>query len=258
LEFDFNSKTLVVNECEITYIWFRKYIYNIQSKERTISSEERDDLNHILFSVYYAFKAQKKSLGMPLEYRFFNRYNMLNSFQEAGMSFPITKVFFNNKKGLSRLMKNIEYKILRKEIGDVKKDKSTNTNRYYDLLHPSDSLISSCLVQEFVDKEYELRVIWLAGKFYSIGKFTGIEQACDSRALENVDSSLIEIPMSVQNILSNHLKELDIDFCCIDLIVKNGEYYFLDLNPHGQFEHDCKSNNLDIHKSIAKILLNEN
>ena len=55
------------------------------------------------------------------------------------------------------------------------------------------------------------------------------------------------------------MKKLGLNFGSIDMIkAKNGEYYFLEVNPVGQFgmvSHPC---NFSIEKHLAELLISKN
>lgn len=57
-----------------------------------------------------------------------------------------------------------------------------------------------------------------------------------------------------ENVLN--LQKLNLKFGGIDLIIHNGNYYFIEINPTGEWSWLMHHLNLDIDKEIAKLLIN--
>lgn len=117
------------------------------------------------------------------------------------------------------------------------------------------------LFQRLIEKMYEVRVFYFLGKFYSVAIFSQNRE--DSKidyrnySYDNPDRS---IPYNLPKDIVGKLQEL-IDFfqyktCSIDLIVDlKGNYYFLEINPVGQFGMVSKPGNYYIEREIALSLI---
>jgi glutathione synthase/RimK-type ligase-like ATP-grasp enzyme len=119
------------------------------------------------------------------------------------------------------------------------------------------------LFQKLIDKEYEIRVIFIENQIFSVGIFsqTNEKTKIDYR---NYDSDkpnrlqLISLPKSVEKNIRQLMQELKINFGSIDLIKAiDGDYYFLEINPVGQFLGISNILNLKIERIIAQILKNK-
>lgn len=116
------------------------------------------------------------------------------------------------------------------------------------------------LVQEMIQKEFEIRVFYLDGRCYSMAIFS----QADSKT--NVDfrryngkkpnrTVPYKLPESVEENISSLMKSLDLNTGSIDIIKSvSGQYVFLEVNPTGQFgmvSHPC---NYYLEHEIASYL----
>ena len=123
------------------------------------------------------------------------------------------------------------------------------------------------LFQEEIIKEYELRSFYLDGRFYSMAIFSqnNKKTKVDFRNYDlkhpnrTVPYKLCEI---VQERLKKTFTELKLKTGSADLIKgKDGEYYFLEINPVGQFTQVSMPCNYQLEKKIAEFIIervNEN
>ena len=96
------------------------------------------------------------------------------------------------------------------------------------------------LIQEYIDKKYEYRVTIIGKHFYCVkidsqkNEKTKIDWRVENcMAVDYYETSL---PNKVIEKCKKLLKSFEVSFSAIDLIEdKNGKYYFLDLNPNGQW-----------------------
>ncbi|MBC9909091.1 grasp-with-spasm system ATP-grasp peptide maturase [Chitinophaga varians] len=119
------------------------------------------------------------------------------------------------------------------------------------------------LVQEYIDKLYEIRVLFLKGDLYAMAIFSqGNERTKIDYRNYDIDEpnrlTPIELPQSIQVKIREFMNKLSLNFGSIDLIYsKEGKYVFLEVNPSGQFDWLSFNCNYNLEKRIAKILLNE-
>lgn len=117
------------------------------------------------------------------------------------------------------------------------------------------------LVQKKIDKEYEVRVFFLIRKFYSMAIFSQMDDQTkvDFRRYNwNVPNRTIPylLPKEIEKKLMKLVKKLKLNCCSIDLIKgKDGKYYFLEINPTGQFGMVDFPCNYNLHYNVAKTLV---
>ncbi len=124
------------------------------------------------------------------------------------------------------------------------------------------ALVSLCplMFQELIEKEYELRVIYVDGAF-----FAGKMDASSSKSgqvdcrLAGVDEfcwQAYELPQPVMLQLDSYMKSMGLLFGAIDLIKSaKGEYVFLEVNPTGEWGMLQRDLNLPIAQAIASTLI---
>jgi ATP-GRASP peptide maturase of grasp-with-spasm system len=133
---------------------------------------------------------------------------------------------------------------------------STSTN----LDNISTSFLPS-FVQEYIDKKYELRIFFLRGKFYSMAIFSQLDEQTqlDYRNYNRKKPNRAvpyQLPPTIERKLLSFMKEIDLDTGSIDIMFgTDNKYYFLEVNPVGQFEWLNENCNYYIEKEIATLLM---
>ncbi len=92
--------------------------------------------------------------------------------------------------------------------------------------------LSPSYFQEYIEKDYELRVTVVAGEFF-VSKIIS-ENKVDWRT-EGTKFKKGNLPTSIQNKCLLMMKKLELNFGAFDFIVRNNQYYFLEVNPNGQW-----------------------
>jgi len=150
-------------------------------------------------------------------------------------------------QGIYRLLEDIGYYTYVDEID------AENIDRLPENFFPSS-------IQGKIEKQYELRVFYCLGKFYSMAIFS---QETESTATDfrrpNFDAPNRHVPCLIPEDLELRLdalmKDLKLTTGSIDLILdKNGNYIFLEVNPVGQFSMTSYPCNYYLEKKIAEYL----
>lgn len=115
--------------------------------------------------------------------------------------------------------------------------------------------------QKYIEKEYELRVFFIDGAFYSMAIMSqeSAQTSIDFRRY-NVEKWNRNIPYELNSTLQNNLKDLmqklELSTGSIDIIKStDGKYYFLEVNPIGQFGMTSEPCNYNLDKVIAETLI---
>jgi ATP-GRASP peptide maturase of grasp-with-spasm system len=118
------------------------------------------------------------------------------------------------------------------------------------------------MFQSYIPKKYEIRTFYLKGQFRSMAIFsqqnektkTDFRNYDNDRPNRNVPYNL---PKSLEKKLHKLMLKLDINCGSMDIIVTpDDEYYFLEVNPIGQFQWLSKGCNYFIERMIAEDLAN--
>ncbi|MGN6299160.1 MAG: grasp-with-spasm system ATP-grasp peptide maturase [Ginsengibacter sp.] len=227
-------------------------------KEET--TEMLDYLYHLLEK-----NSHIHNIGSQL-YNAVNKLIVLDLANSCGLQTPQSFII-STKKDLASLLKK-EKKLITKAIGNGVY-RFTNEFGYYSYTEKIDkSFINSLpdiffpsIVQKQIDKQYELRIFCLEGKFYAMAIFSQetLATAIDSRKNFGSDWMPRRVPYLLPEEIKSQLKELmmklKLNTGSIDMIVtRRNEYYFLEVNPIGQFGMVSQPCNYYLEKKIAESL----
>lgn len=116
------------------------------------------------------------------------------------------------------------------------------------------------LFQELIEKKYELRVFYLKGKCYTMAIFSQNDSntKVDFRHynFETPNRSVpFNLPTNIASQIDKLMKFIGLDCGSIDILVNLQDvYYFLEVNPVGQFGMTSVPCNYYLEKEIANIL----
>lgn len=119
------------------------------------------------------------------------------------------------------------------------------------------------LFQEYIEKEYEIRVVFLNSRLYSMCIFSqsNTKTMIDFRNYdEKMPNRMIPYLLNetVAQKIRNLMADIGLNMGSIDLIkARNGKFYFLEINPVGQYDFVSYHCNYNIHRVIAKFLTDE-
>lgn len=243
--FSIYSKNLdSVNEIDVRL----RILKNIESEKKVISE--------------YLFNSFRNCfwLSHPLKSNI-NKLITLKTGEEIGLKTPKTKLI-NKKKDLIDFKRKYN-RIITKSVSNPFPIFNKNTHvPFYtrevtdgDIkIIPKDFPVSFC--QELIEKSFEIRVFFLCNKFYSMAKFN---KEVDGRFKQNKARKVpFILPKNIESKLRLLLKRLEYNFASIDLLSDDENFYFLEINPVGQFGGLSRICNYYLEREIALILKNEN
>jgi ATP-GRASP peptide maturase of grasp-with-spasm system len=129
-----------------------------------------------------------------------------------------------------------------------------------DKLRVADSNDSLVFTQREVRKKYEIRSFYIRGKFFSSAI---LSQANEHTQVDHRKYHLgkrnrtvpFKLPADLEEKLHEMCQKLGYDTGSIDLIVgTDNRFYFLEINPVGQYANYAKHCNYNLHKLIAEYL----
>ena len=113
------------------------------------------------------------------------------------------------------------------------------------------------VIQEYLFPKLDIRVTVVGRKVFAVKilrqgkKIDGDWRRIKKEELEYIP---IKLPDDISQLCINLVKKLGLIFGAIDLAFANGEYYFLEINPTGEWAWLVNSVNFPIHKEIAYLL----
>lgn len=199
-----------------------------------------------------------------------DKFRTLSIAIKNGFSIPET-IITNNVKGLEQFIQKNKSCITKpsKEgtlitATDFGICTMTNKVTLDTVLELPTSYFAPSFFQKEIDKEYELRVIYLENQIFTVGIFSQINEKTkvDYRNYDKEKPNrlqLINLPEQITNNIKSLMQDIELNFGSLDIIKDtNGGYYFLEINPIGQFLGISNILGLHIEKRIAKILKQKN
>jgi MvdC family ATP-grasp ribosomal peptide maturase len=123
------------------------------------------------------------------------------------------------------------------------------------LEHISDITYCPMIFQPYIDKEYELRIAYIDGEFFT-GKINSSGAADWRIGQEHYFWTSYELPVEIKRNLTSMMMEMGLFFGAIDMIKgKDGNYYFLEVNPQGEWGMLQKELGFPIAEKIADNLI---
>jgi MvdC family ATP-grasp ribosomal peptide maturase len=190
-----------------------------------------------------------------------NKILQLKIAQKNNLTVPKT-IFSNDSGKITKFFhENCNGKMVAKLHGVISKSMggenflSTNIIDENSLENIEDIEYCPMIFQPYVDKEYELRIVYLDGEFFT-GKINNSENADWRIAQGNYFWSEYDLPDPVKTNLTSMMQEMGLYIGAIDMIKsKDGNYYFLEVNPQGEWGMLQKELHFPIAERIADNLI---
>lgn len=197
-----------------------------------------------------------------------NKLNALLLAKNCGLTIPET--FITNYMNFPEIMnRGKEERFISKPLSETAV--ISETERRYSMLTKeidreklvTDSIVFPSLIQKCIEKEFEIRTFFLAGKFYSMAIFSqGSEKTkTDYRNYDTENENRCvpyQLPKQIEQKIKKLMREVKLSVGSIDIIkTTDGEYVFLEINPVGQFDWVALNCNYSIERDIALHLINK-
>lgn len=277
--FDSNSFNLIVNDVnissnEIKSYWYRRGFLNnqlnfivdcnIENYKKVINNYLNRENEH-LKETFYSMLEAKNYIGKISDNKI-NKLKVLCYAKEVGLMIPDT-IITNQKKDLLNFL-NRHGSIITKSLKEnvhLQVSDSGYFMQYTDFINENDlpkipeSFFSS-IFQQLINKKFELRIFYLKNKFYPMAIFSQnndktkidfrrYDQSKPNRAVP------FTLPIDYEIKLQRLMNKLDLISGSIDILVSEvGEFYFLEVNPVGQFGQVSSPCNYYIERDIAEYL----
>ncbi|NOQ71054.1 MAG: grasp-with-spasm system ATP-grasp peptide maturase [Crocinitomix sp.] len=276
-EFEIVEGEINIKSSEISAVWFRRAFdsYKIVDVE-TKDVEEFilvNKLNKYLRSEAWAtYGLIEKSLrdvywiNRPSDST--NKFNNLQIAEEVGIKTP-PSIVVNNKKHLKQFLEKHPKAITKacREAESFKIGKEfisglTERVNATSLDKLPNELFFPSFFQGEISKAYEVRVFYLDGVIYPTAIFSQInkETEIDYRNYNTENPNrmeIIDLPNEIKEKLHLFMARMNMVCGSIDLIksLEDDDYYFLEINPVGQFMGISDMGNLKLDKIVAETLI---
>jgi len=190
-----------------------------------------------------------------------NKMYQLKIAQKNNLTIPET-IFSNNSEQITEFFhQKCNGKMVAKLHGALSKTMSgenflsTNIIDENSLENIEDIEYCPMIFQPYIEKEYELRILYLEGEFFT-GKINNSENADWRIANDNYFWSEYNLPENIKTSLTSMMKDMGLYIGAIDMIKgRDGKYYFLEVNPQGEWGMLQKELNFPIAEKIADNLI---
>lgn len=271
-DFVFELNDISFKLSEITSVWYRRGEINNSfiSSDRKENSEkiERPILNFLkledrfLKEYLYFLLFQKKHLN-SLSTSIINKLIATDIAKNVGLNVPESYVL-NSKEEFLKVKKQEGTLITKTICGNpiIKIDGKKGSMYTTQIESIKEESFFPSLFQKTIQKKYELRVFYLDGKTYSMAIFSqgNKETSID---LRNHDFDIVQrnvpfkLPGEIDNKINLLMNKLRLNSGSIDILVSpENKYYFLEVNPVGQFGMLSYPCNYRIEEKIADYLAN--
>lgn len=251
---------------DIKAFWYRRGFFKIKNITLSEFSEferlQREEVNKIMEFIFYKLSTLDVSINSALNFDV-NKLIVLEEAQKVGLQVP-KEFIVSNESGFRDILKMYpNKKFITKTISG---DSIYNFNdfllfNYSKTINNVDSKeFFPSLIQEYIEKRYELRIFYLDEKFYSMAIFSQNDEQTkiDFRRYNKTKPNRTVpflLPQHIEKKLISLLKKIDLNCGSIDMIVnKNLEFIFLEVNPVGQFGMVSYPCNYNLEYEIAKKL----
>ena len=125
-------------------------------------------------------------------------------------------------------------------------------------LNESDLTLAPVFIQEYLEEKLDIRVTYISGELFPIqilSKNKAILGDWRKEKKENLEYKSISLPREIKEKIIKLMKELNLEYGGIDLIKENDEYYFIEVNPTGEWGWVSTNIKLKIEEAIVSSLL---
>jgi ATP-GRASP peptide maturase of grasp-with-spasm system len=252
--------------------WIRKLgMFRSLANYKEFLNAEKFEMTNYLYSELHAFRklflnSKTDWLCTPKSLTI-TKLEILDVAIKYGINIPDTSIT-NNKVSLVKKFKQYKGRMIVKSLTDSPFIEKSN-NTFYPLtmritsedLQNIPTLFFPSLIQEEIEKEFEVRSFYINEKFYSTAIFsqTDKQTTLDFRNYNYKKPNRIvpyKLPDDFENRLTKLCKDCEINTGSFDLIFsKTGKFYFLEINQSGQFGMISNPCNYKLEKIIAQTLI---
>ncbi|AYN00922.1 grasp-with-spasm system ATP-grasp peptide maturase [Chryseobacterium sp. 3008163] len=243
---------------DIVSVWYRRG--GIKFKRLRYSNEAVDlhmnEVQHWLEDYVLNIIESKPHINKQSKVHF-NKLLVLEKAKKVGLDIP--KYFLSNKMNKLLIGKTIVKPLAGNPmLQSITEDEDAMMyTNVVDKLIDNDVFIS--FFQEKIDKDFEIRIFYLNGMCWSTAIFSQNDNQTkvdfrkynDDKPNRNVPYL---IPEEIERKCQKLMKMLDLNSGSLDFIKKGNQYFFLEVNPIGQFLAHSDNCNYNLDKIIASNL----
>nr|WP_294922604.1 grasp-with-spasm system ATP-grasp peptide maturase [uncultured Flavobacterium sp.] len=261
-----SSKSINVNDVKI--VWYRKFGFLTDYYD--VFGGNNDLMQYMLSEFrslkLFLFETLSKKKWLCDRQNPISKMEMLNKAKSVKIKIPDT-IICTRKNELEFFFLKNNMSIITKSIGDARFIKyKTHGFMFHthkiENINDFDAVFSPSLFQEYIEKTIEIRTFYLNEECYSMAIFS---QNNENTKLDfrNYDSEIpnrfvpYKLPEKLEKKITVFMKSINLNTGSLDLIKssKDDDYYFLEVNPCGQFGMTSNPCNYNLHEKVANFLI---
>ena len=266
----FRSKEKRIYASDVSVVWMRKFGF-FKSYEDTLG--KNDDLTRYIYSEFSVIRTVILKLFENKKWLFkrssmLSKLEVLNLANDVGLNTP-DSIITSEKEILHDFFVKNNKLLISKSIGNGKHIDYNGKNypfftQLVDSIDVVTNKFSPSLFQKYIEKKYELRSFFLDGSFYTMAIFSqnNKKTKIDFRNYDFENPNRVnryQLPKSIEAKLLLLMDKLKLNTGSIDIIkALDGKYYFLEVNPSGQFGMTSLPCNYNLHQKVAEFLIKKN
>lgn len=262
IKINISGKEFILSDKTLKAIYYRAPIYlrdiyqpNIEIDEQLFRTQWTAFIRNL------AIYENVKWLNNPIAtFKAENKLLQLKYAKEVGFLCPKTIVTNTNKLNLDvekqYIVKSLDTALLRKDNKEAFVYSSVIKGQ--EILESSLN-ISPIVIQDYLYPKIDIRVSVIKDKIYAV-KIVQNNQGIDGDwRLQKYNLSYIpiELPNDIKEKCIKLVDNLGLAFGGIDLIKSNEEYYFIEINPTGEWAWLVDAANLKIYEGICDFLVSD-
>lgn len=272
---DIAKKRLYINGSDVTdrvkVIFYRRLLKSVlltDSTENNFKSQlEKECTDELQYIMNFLFLVFKDKVWLPSPYMAFpNKLTISNTCETLKVRTP-KSIITNNKSDLIKFYNECSAEIITKPVNkssyfiDGEHTYFAHVNSLnLEQIKVLPDLFFPSLFQEKISKDYEIRSFFIDGDFYSVSMLlSGPDKGIDiKRNFDNEFAHWVnyKLPNETEKNLRLLMEKLNLNTGSLDIIKnKNGEYYFIEVNPVGQYGSPSYLANYNLEKVIAQWLI---
>lgn len=258
----------ILNVEDVNVVWNRKTFVQLMLDEQDKGYEFniwKNEWNKTLLGIYYFLKDKKWFNYYRSNHKAENKYLQMNIAKELGFLTP-PFVLSNNKNEIIKFCKvndKVVLKLMNQDFYKVSDNKFlgfyVNVVSASDFEDFSQNEENPIFLQKYIEKQFEVRYT-VVGEEHFVCKIESQKSKIASTDwrrydISNTPHTKILPPFEIKQKVDLLMKELNLDYGALDFIVdKNDNWWFLEINPSGQYLWIEDLTGLPITNSIKEYL----
>lgn len=266
-QFIYNGIDLVK---EINCVYYRRFEDNLNLNLRKgyplnqVSFELKYELRDLIKYIYHILK---NKVWFPSPYKVgIDKLTALDIAKSCGLQVPNT-IVTNSKDDIVDFINNNPHSIIKPirfsgyyEDGEYTYNVYTNSISLDDIEKWDCQQFFLTLIQEKIEKDFEIRTFYLDGEIYASAIFIDdkgyddIKRSFNSKSIKWLP---FKYPNEIEEKIKNFMEKVCLNTGSIDMMkTRAGEFIFIEVNPVGQFIAPSDRCNYYLEQKIAKWLVN--